>query len=144
LPVLVVPGMHDEVIAIAVGYGRDKGVGKAAYAKDVKMGENVYPMVSKDAIGNANFYNYNVDIATTTEMYPLAITQTHHTYQADRPIIHEFTFDEFKKNPSELYDDRKHEFEHFTHSFDAPHEEHAEGGHAAEGHAVAAVGSRSN
>ena len=88
------------------------------------MGENVYPMVSKDANGNASFYAYNVEIATTKEMYPLAITQTHHTYQADRPIIHEFTFDEFKKNPAELYDERKHEFEHFTHSFDAPHGEH--------------------
>ena len=139
LPVLVVPGMHDEVIAIAVGYGRDKGVGKAAYAKDVKMGENVYPMVSKDAAGNANFYAYNVEIATTKEMYPLAITQTHHTYQADRPIIHEFTFDEFKKNPNELYNERKEELEHFTHSFDAPHGEHGNAHGAAHGVAAAAA-----
>ncbi|HOZ50390.1 MAG TPA: TAT-variant-translocated molybdopterin oxidoreductase, partial [Chitinophagaceae bacterium] len=75
LPVLVLPGMHDDVIAIAVGYGRDKGVGRAAYAVDKPMGVNVYPMVSKDALGNSNFYS-TADIAGTSETYPLAITQT--------------------------------------------------------------------
>lgn len=25
LPVLVLPGMHDDVVAVAVGYGRDRG-----------------------------------------------------------------------------------------------------------------------
>lgn len=38
LPVLVLPN-HDERIAIAVGYGRDKNVGKAA----ASTGKNVYP-----------------------------------------------------------------------------------------------------
>lgn len=125
LPVLVVPGVHDDVVAIAVGYGRDKGVGRAAYAKDKKMGENAYSFVSADASGNANFYAYNAEISNTGEVYPLAITQTHHTYEAERPIIHEFTLAEFQKNPNELYEERKHEFEHFTHSYESSHDAHA-------------------
>jgi len=115
LPVLVLPGMHDEVIAVAVGYGRHKMVGMAA----ANTGKNIYPMVSKDANGNSNYYA-SVDMTGTADTYELAITQTHHTFESKRPIIHEFTFEEFKKNPSELYEERKHEFSHFTHSFDTP------------------------
>lgn len=120
LPVLVLPGMHDDVIAVAVGYGRDKQVGKAA----ADTGVNVYPFVSKDASGNASFYSYTVELTNTGKTYPLAITQTHHSYQNDRPIIHEFTLDEFKKNPMELYNERKTHLEHYTHSWD---EDHAHG-----------------
>jgi hypothetical protein len=36
LPVLVLPGMHDDVIAVAVGYGRDKGVGMALPATETQ------------------------------------------------------------------------------------------------------------
>ena len=45
LPVLVLPGMHDDVIAVAVGYGRDKGAGIAAggNGKSPATGKNVYP-----------------------------------------------------------------------------------------------------
>jgi len=133
LPVLVLPGMHDDVIAVAVGYGRDKQVGKAA----ADTGKNVYPMVSKDASGNANYYAADIDLSNTNTTYPLAITQTHHSYQNDRPIIHEFTLEEFKKNPMELYNERKSELEHYTHSFeDGGHGHEAEHGDA---HAAAAV-----
>ena len=131
LPVLVLPGMHDEVIAIAVGYGRDKGVGRAAAG----TGVNIYPMVAKDASGNSTYYS-NAAMTGTSETYDLAITQTHHSFESKRPIIHEFTFDEFKKNPSILYDERKEELSHFTHSFDAPHNA-AEAEGAAQTHAHA-------
>ncbi|HNB80797.1 MAG TPA: TAT-variant-translocated molybdopterin oxidoreductase, partial [Chitinophagaceae bacterium] len=123
LPVLVLPGMHDEVIAIATGYGRDKGAGRAA----ADTGKNVYTLLARDADGNTSF-SMPVELNGTSETYELAITQTHHSYEAKRPIIHEFTLEEFKKNPSELYDERKKEFSHFTHSFDdahASHEAHA-------------------
>ncbi len=129
LPVLVLPGMHDDVIAVAVGYGRDKGAGKAAAG----TGINVYPMVSKGENGNAYFYASDVELTGTSATYPLAITQTHHSYQNDRPIIHEFTFDEFKKNPMELFNERKEELGHYTHSFEAGGG-HGEGGHEANAH----------
>lgn len=93
LPVLVLPGMHDDVIGVAVGYGRDKGVGRAAAG----TGVNVYPFVGRDAMGNPSYYASNVELSNTGKVYELAITQTHHSYQNDRPIIHEFTLEEFKK-----------------------------------------------
>ncbi|HMT34285.1 MAG TPA: TAT-variant-translocated molybdopterin oxidoreductase [Chitinophagaceae bacterium] len=129
LPVLVLPGMHDDVIGVAVGYGRDKGVGRAAAG----TGVNVYPLVGRDAMGNPSYYASNVELSNTGKVYELAITQTHHSYQNDRPIIHEFTLEEFKKDPNELYNERKSSLEHFTHSFDAPHGEEHGGAHAAEG-----------
>lgn len=132
LPVLVLPGMHDDVVAVAVGYGRNEKVGKAA----ANTGVNVYPMVSKDATGNSSFYSA-VELSNTNTTYPLAITQTHHSYQNDRPIIHEFTFEEFKKNPMELYNERKEALGHYTHSFDEPHGEGHGEGHAAGGHGEA-------
>lgn len=126
LPVLVLPGMHDDVVAVAVGYGRDKGVGMAAggNGKTESTGKNVYPLVSKYENGNPNYYASNIDLTNTGAVYDLAITQTHHSYQNDRPIIHEFTFEEFKKDPNELYNERKEELSHFTHSFDTPEGEH--------------------
>ena len=42
LPVLVIPGMNANTIAIAVGYGRTKNLGKAAEG----VGQNVYPFAS--------------------------------------------------------------------------------------------------
>jgi MoCo/4Fe-4S cofactor protein with predicted Tat translocation signal len=135
LPVLVLPGMHDDVVAIAVGYGRDKQVGKAA----AETGKNVYPMVGKAANGTASYYQSQVELSNTNTTYPLAITQTHHSYQNDRPIIHEFTLEEFRKNPMELYNERKNHLEHYTHSFeDGGHGEAHGEGHG-EGHGAAAA-----
>lgn len=131
LPVLVLPGMHDDVIAVAVGYGRSEGVGKAAANGTDVTGVNVYPFVAKDETGNASFYASKVELANTGNTYQLAITQTHHSYQNDRPIIHEFTLAAFQKNPNELYNERKEEFEHYTHSFE-------DGGHSSEHGEVAA------
>src|SRR6185436_6861810 len=38
LPVLVIPGMNAETIAVAVGYGRNEGIGKTSAG----VGKNVY------------------------------------------------------------------------------------------------------
>ncbi len=130
LPVLVVPGVHDDVIAVALGYGRSKTVGKAA----ADLGVNVYPLMGQDATGNLSFYASAVDLKNTGETYQLAITQTHHSYQNDRPIIHEYSLNEFKKDPNQLYNKRKDALGHYT----APdgvvhHGGHGEAGHDAHG-----------
>lgn len=127
LPVLVVPGCHDDVIAVAVGYGRSKSVGKAA----ADLGANAYTLVGRDAAGNASFTTATVELKATDATYPLAITQTHHSYQNDRPIIKEYSLDEFKKNPSVLYEERKHALGHYIHADGVAH--HGEA-HGAEGH----------
>jgi len=102
LPVVVVPGMHNEVVAIALGYGRSKEVGMAAN----NIGKNVYPFSS--FTGQTRSFYANAEISKTAELYPVAMTQTHLNYE-NRPIIHEFTLEDFKKNPRHLINERKEE-----------------------------------
>ena len=130
LPIVVVPGLHNDVIAIAVGYGRSKGVGMAASSGKDKIGriiggKNVYPFVT---LAGSNFsYTNAVTIEKTTATHPVAITQTHHSYEG-RPIIHEYTLDEFAKDPKHLYNTRKEELSHYS---ALPWEHHGDHGDAA-------------
>jgi len=107
LPLIVLPGMHNEVIAIAVGFGRAASAGKAG----ADLGKNIYPFVSFD--GTTFNYNATVDIKRTDKMYPVALTQTHNSYEG-REIIQEFTLDEFQKDPNYLFNKRKKELSHYT------------------------------
>jgi molybdopterin-containing oxidoreductase family iron-sulfur binding subunit len=147
LPLLVVPGMHNDVVAVALGYGRDAKVGRAAatgvdkWGKEIG-GKNAYPMVSFN--GHTFNYSTGVTLEATDETYDVAVTQTHHSYEG-RKIVHEYTLEEFSKNPNELLEDRKAEIGHYT---TLPWEEHGEahgGEHATEGavtppdHAAAAT-----
>jgi len=103
LPVLVVPGMHNDVVAIAVGYGRDKKVGRAAASDETKGGKNAYPFVSFNGT-NLEYHN-TVTLAKTEDKYELALTQTHNSYEA-RPVVHEYTLAEFTKDPNALRKER--------------------------------------
>lgn len=107
LPVVVIPGMHNEVIAIAVGYGRSKNVGKAAAG----TGQNAYPLVTYS--NNTFHYSNEVKIEKTATKFPVAITQTHHSYE-NRPIIREFTLSAFQADPLELINQRRKELSHYT------------------------------
>lgn len=116
LPVVVVPGMHNQVVAVALGYGRDAQVGKASV-----NGQNVYPFTSFN--GLTIDYTAPVSIERTNELYDIAITQTHHSYE-NRPIIREYTLKEFQENPRHLIDERKKELAHYTHlHWEGHHEE---------------------
>ncbi len=108
LPVVVIPGMHNEVIAVSLGYGRDKQVGRAA----AELGKNAYPLVTF----NGTTFNYNnaVTITKTDETHPVAIVQTHMSSEG-RPIVHEFTLEEFRKNPKELLEERQAEIGPYSH-----------------------------
>lgn len=107
LPVVVVPGMHNDVVAVAVGYGRSKDVGPASI-----NGKNAYPLVTFN--GQTFEYANTASVDPTADVYAVAITQTHHSYE-ERPIIQEFTLDEFKKNPRALMESRKEELDHYAH-----------------------------
>lgn len=119
LPVVVIPGMHNNVIAVALGYGRSANVGMAAN----NTGKNAYPFVTFN--GQTYSYSNPVTIEKTAEKYPVAITQTHHSYEA-RPIIREFTLQDFKKNPLELINSRRKELNHYVHKPWEHHEEFKE------------------
>lgn len=107
LPVVVIPGMHNEVVAVALGYGRSKEVGMAAN----NIGKNAYPFTSFN--GQTRSFFANADITKTEEKYPIAITQAHLNYE-NRPIIHEFTLSDFKKNPRHLIEERNEELQAYS------------------------------
>ena len=96
LPVLVVPGMHKDVIAIAVGYGRSEKTGKAA----ANVGQNVFHLASFN-----NTFSYtaaNAAVEKTKDTFKLAYTQTHNQYEGRDEVIREFALEEFKNNPTIL------------------------------------------
>jgi len=119
LPIVVVPGMHNNVVAVAFGYGRDKGVGRAAATgvdKHGKLvgGKNAFPFVRFNAASQTfDYSNTAIKITPDNSRHEVAITQTHHSYEG-RPIIHEFTLEEFSKDPEALLKERYAEIGHFT------------------------------
>ena len=132
LPAVVVPGMHADVVAIAVGYGRSEGVGRAAYNQVEKRptGKNAYPFL----VWNGQTFECASSGATvekTADAYPVAITQTHQSYEG-RAIIHEYALNDFAKNPKHLMEERQAELGHYAHlPWVGGHEEHG-AGHGAE------------
>jgi molybdopterin-containing oxidoreductase family iron-sulfur binding subunit len=115
LPLVVIPGMHNDVIAVALGYGRSEKIGRAA----ANTGKRVAPLMQYNG---STFVAYNgVEIERTNETYEIAQTQTHISYEG-RPILHEYTLEEFKKNPNELIEERAKEIGHFASA--TPWEQH--------------------
>ncbi|HET9530570.1 MAG TPA: [Fe-S]-binding protein [Blastocatellia bacterium] len=113
LPVYIQPGQHDQTVAVAVGYGRTKA-GKAGTG----VGVNAYSFV---AFENGSFQYSTADIALEkrASRVELASTQRHHTLDG-RPIVKEFSLDEYTKG---LTEEGK---EHASHSIwkDHPYGEH--------------------
>lgn len=93
LPVHIQPGLHDEVVAVAVGYGRKKAgqVGNG-------VGVDIYPL-AQEKNGLISFAALPVTIKTTQQMYPLASVQSHHAMEG-RQIVTEATLAEYKADKS--------------------------------------------
>lgn len=94
LPVLVMPGMNSNTIAIAVGYGRTDKIGKAAEG----IGKNSYPFTSY----NGSTIDYHVVDITVTDLKrkeKIAQTQTHNSYEDRFEVVRETTLATFKKDP---------------------------------------------
>jgi len=115
LPVVVVPGMHNDVVAVAVGYGRDKKVGLAAASDETKGnekgGKNAYPFMVSN--GLTTEHHTEVTVTKTEDKYDVAMTQTHYNYEA-RPVVHEYTLEEFSKDPNVLLKERGQEIAEFA------------------------------
>jgi len=93
LPVHVQPGLHPDVIAIAIGYGRT-----AAGRVGNKVGQNGYALAQATA-GRVGMSGIPARITKTGRQAPLACVQGHN-YTEDRPIIYETTFASFLKDPA--------------------------------------------
>ncbi len=93
LPVHIQPGLHPDVIAIALGYGRS-----AAGRVGNKVGQNAYAL-SQATGGRVGWSGIPARITRTGRSAKLACVQGHQ-YTEDRPIIYEATFGEYLRNPA--------------------------------------------
>lgn len=91
LPVHIQPGLHDDVIAVAVGYGHTDA-GKVAD----RVGVNVYPLVE---VGTdmVTYSGQKVMMRNLGGKYLMAMTQDHHSMEG-RKIVVEATLKEYLKN----------------------------------------------
>ena len=105
LPVLIIPGTNANTVGIALGYGRSKENGKTAAG----VGQNVYPFASFNGT-TVSFSVADVTLKATGEIYKVAQTQTHFSYdtaQGNRTeVMKELTLAEFVKNPEEISEER--------------------------------------
>ncbi len=88
--VWVQPGMADNTIGMALGYGRDKTgrVGKGT-------GFNAYKLRTSDNL----YYAAGATLQDTGDKkYELAVTQSHWSMEG-RPVIREANLDQYRKNP---------------------------------------------
>jgi molybdopterin-containing oxidoreductase family iron-sulfur binding subunit len=113
LPALIIPGTHKDTVGIAVGYGRDKKIGRTVVDNNGQLvGANVFPFAAI-ADGSVSFDITEVDLKLTDEKYPVALTQTHNIYNTDQgnriEVMKELTFAQYKKNPKEVLEEREHE-----------------------------------
>src|SRR5436190_5717923 len=101
LPVLVIPGMNSNTIAVAVGYGRSDKLGKTATG----VGVNVYPLASF----NGTTVNYSNEVKLTDEKRKVKIAQMQiqNTYDGRVEVVRETTLATFKKNPNLIPEYRK-------------------------------------
>ncbi len=113
LPALIIPGTHPSTVGIAVGYGRDAKVGRAAMEDETKsVGVNAFPLAGM-VDGTVSFSVGDVSLTATTEKHPVALTQTHNIYdtpQGNRTeVMKELTLAELKHNPKEVLEEREKE-----------------------------------
>lgn len=116
IPALVQPGMADNVMAIAVGYGKHN-TGKAAS----NVGINAFPFI-KYVDGYKQYTREGLTLKKTGEKYTLALTQSHHRMEG-REIVRETNLETFVKDPESikqkkhdttLYKEREFEGHHWA------------------------------
>ena len=116
LPVQIQPGLPDNVVAAALGYGRTHA-GKIAANYPL---EKMLPIdkVDEERLKGADLYPFlrvaSVSVSPTSETDGLAKSQTgdHLTVPLTgktRPIVRETTLDEYVKNPRALSKEESHE-----------------------------------
>jgi molybdopterin-containing oxidoreductase family iron-sulfur binding subunit len=119
LPVLIIPGTHPNVIAMAVGYGR-QSINKDKTAEFIGpaangVGINVYPLAV--FTGTTVTYSAPVTIEKTGNTFPIAQTQTHSITEG-RPVVRETTLARFITNPGEANEHAEEEISRYGKSFE--------------------------
>ena len=94
LPVLIIPGMDPNTIAIAVGYGRTDKLGPAAG----NVGKNVYHLSSSNGT-TRDYYSPDVTVAPADKpKYRIAQSQIHNSYENRTEVVKETTLASFVKD----------------------------------------------
>src|SRR5262249_20998424 len=109
-----IPGTQENTIAIAVGYGRDKGVGRSVAASDGAegtLGKNAYPFLSFN--GSTIEWNGVAEMQPTDKTYKIAQGQTHNSYEGREGVVREVTFEEYKKEPNVILHEREEELKKY-------------------------------
>ena len=125
IPILVIPGMHPDVIAIAVGYGRGgelkdetatekaiQTIGRAA----IGTGVNVYPLTSFNGSNNDYFVS-NVSYEKTGDKQTIAYVQSHNVYEDRTEVVKEISLTEYKAKPGKIQEESKELREDFGEDF---------------------------
>lgn len=101
LPVLVIPGMNANTIAVAVGLGRAESLGKALSG----VGVDVFPF----ARYNGTTVDYYTDVTVadqTLDVQKIAQTQIHGSYEGRTEVVKETTLATFLKHPKRYTEER--------------------------------------
>ena len=118
LPVLITPGVHPNVIAVAVGYGRESNdktkTAEFIGASAAGVGKNMYPFSVFN--GRNITYSAPVQIEKTDKVYPIATSQTHSITEG-RPVVREITLKEFIEHPDEMNKEEEEEFKAYGENF---------------------------
>ncbi len=112
LPALIIPGTHNDVIAIALGFGRQSAdakntadyIGRAV----VGVGKNAFPLAMFNG-STIELYAPEVTVETTGETYKVAQVQTHSSYEGRTEVVKEMTLADFKKSPDDIIEEREEE-----------------------------------
>jgi molybdopterin-containing oxidoreductase family iron-sulfur binding subunit len=118
LPALMIPGMHPNVIALALGYGRQSNnkdktaeyIGKAANG----AGINVYPLATFNGTNVDYFAPATVEKTGMTHM--IAQTQVHNVTEG-RPILREAKLADFIAHPEEINREEEEELAAYGENF---------------------------
>ena len=114
LPALIIPGMNDDTIAIALGYGRSSaGNDETVTARKIGRAANG---AGKNAVGFALYngatvdrFNTGVTISKVDGTYKIAQNQTHNSYEGRHNVLQELTLQELKEHPTAILDERANE-----------------------------------
>ena len=90
LPVWILPGMADDVVAVTVGYGRSQA-GRIGSG----VGFNAYTVRNSKATG----FDGGAKLTKLGRSYPLSATQNHGSMEG-RPIVRESTLAELRSTPA--------------------------------------------
>ncbi|HEX6848436.1 MAG TPA: TAT-variant-translocated molybdopterin oxidoreductase [Chitinophagaceae bacterium] len=103
LPVLIIPGMDPNTIAVAVGYGRAKELGKAAG----EVGKNVYQFSSSNGTAR-DYYTPSVEVKDAGKEYKVAQVQVHNSYEDRSEVVKETSLASFVQDRKQFKRFREH------------------------------------